>query len=121
MNIWFAAASALSVLWLGVHLFIGGREVAAPLRNSDLPPLVRDTQWLCWHYTTMAIGVMAAIFGLAAWSGETAYALSGLMLAVGFAVFGIVLAPLVGAPYRRVPQGWLFVPVVALGVLGLLS
>ncbi len=115
----FAAASATAFLWFVVHLFIGGREVARPLRAADLPDLVRDTQYLCWHFTTVAIVGMSAMFGLAAVTGETAYAVAGTLLAAGFAVTGIGLIAAIGQSHARFPQGWLFVPVAAFGLVGL--
>ena len=58
-------AAALSAVWFGVHIILGGREVAGPLRGSDLDPLVRDVSYLCWHLASWSIAATALFFGLA--------------------------------------------------------
>ena len=62
----FASASGLAAIWLGVHTFVGGRQIATPLVEATaLPSVVRHTQYLCWHFTTVAIAAMAGmLFGL---------------------------------------------------------
>ncbi|MEM1065450.1 MAG: hypothetical protein AAF771_15565 [Pseudomonadota bacterium] len=118
-TLFFAAASALSALWLAVHVLVGGREIAHPLlRASALTATVRHTQYLCWHFTTVAIAAMAALFGAAAFLGETAFATSATLLAAGFFVVGVGLVIALGEHHTRLPQGWLFLPVAALGVAG---
>lgn len=118
----FWAAAGLAALWCGVHLFMGGREVARPLRASpDLDPVVRDTQYLCWHFTTLSIACMAGFFAWAAASGQTAFAVAGTVLAAGFVLTGVSLVMAMGARHSDLPQGWLFAPVAALGVAGLVS
>lgn len=116
----FLLAGALSLLWLGVHLFVGGKEVAVPLRASaDVPAPARDTAYLCWHYTSIAIGAMAVLFGLSTLTGVAAYAEIGTALAAAFAALGIAMVPRIGQTFRVMPQGWLFVPIAALGGWGL--
>ncbi|MEL6582528.1 MAG: hypothetical protein AAFQ36_01730 [Pseudomonadota bacterium] len=117
----FSLAAALSLLWFGVHLFMGGRDVAAPLRASDLDPVVRDTSYLCWHLTSCSLLLIAVFFGLAAFAGEPAYAVAGTLLSTGFAVVGIAMTPLIKQSYAQLPQGWLFVPVTGLGLWALVS
>ncbi|MEM6409802.1 MAG: hypothetical protein AAF700_15495, partial [Pseudomonadota bacterium] len=59
-NTLFAVAGALAAIWLAVHFFIGGRQIARPLIEAGaLPSVVRHTQYLCWHFTTVAIACMA--------------------------------------------------------------
>lgn len=121
-TICFWAAAGLAVLWSGVHLVVGGREIARPMRAApDLAPLVRDTQYLCWHFTSVTIGCMAGFFAWAAASGEEALAVAGTVLATGFVLVGVGLVVFVGGRHTDLPQGWLFLPVAALGVAGLLS
>ena len=118
-NLIFGAAGALAALWFVVHLFIGGRQIARPLLEAHtLNPLVRHTQYLCWHFTTVAIAGMAIFFGMAAMTGTTAFATSATVLAGGFVVAGVGLVVSLGESHARLPQGWLFLPVAALGVMG---
>lgn len=121
MNWYFAAAGGISAVWLVVHLTAGERDVARPfLAVAALDPVVRETQYLCWHFTSVAIGCMALFLGGAAATGMVGLAIAGVALAAGFAVVGVGLVVARGARHRDVPQGWLFVPVAALGLTGLL-
>ncbi|MDX8348072.1 hypothetical protein SLH49_08740 [Cognatiyoonia sp. IB215446] len=113
------SAGFLSSIWLAVHLFVGGRQIATPLLASDLAPLVRQTQYLCWHFTSVAIAAMAVLNLWAVITDDPAFALAAFLLAVGFATVGIGLVLRLGARHLDLPQGWLFVPVALLGGLGL--
>lgn len=115
----FTGAALLSFAWLLVHVFIGGREAARPLLTSDLPPMVLQVLYLCWHIVSVTIAVMALFFALAIVFAIKAYAVAGLLLAAGFVLVGIVLVPFKGWSYRTIPQGWLFVPIVVLAAFGL--
>lgn len=121
MSFWFfSAAGGLSALWLAIHLTAGERDIAHPLlRAAELDPVVRETQYLCWHFTSVSIACMAGFFGMAALQASSTFAIAGLALAAGFALCGIFLVTIRGANHWLVPQGWLFAPVVLLGVLGL--
>lgn len=121
-NMFFAAASGLAALWLIIHTFVGGRETARPLlQAASLAPVVRHTQYLCWHFTTVAIASMAALFLFAGFTGIAAYATSATLLAAGFFVAGVATAFALGENHARLPQGWLFLPVAGLGVAGHLT
>jgi hypothetical protein len=120
-TILFGSAGALAAIWLAVHTFVGGRQIARPLvEATSLSPVVRHTQYLCWHFTTVAIAAMAAFFLLAATTGLTAYATSATVLAMGFFVVGVGLVFSLGEAHARLPQGWLCLPVAGLGLAGLL-
>lgn len=123
MSFWFfSAASTLSAIWLVIHLTAGEREVGQPLLQAEeLEDVVRETQYLCWHFTSVSIACMAGFFGLAAFWDVGVLAAAGLALASGFALCGIGLVTIRGASHRLIPQGWLFVPVAVLGLLGLLA
>ncbi|MEJ6390238.1 hypothetical protein [Gymnodinialimonas ulvae] len=114
-------ASALAAIWFAVHLILGGRQIAGPLRRSGLDPIVRDTQYLCWHFTSVAIAAMALFFALAAILGESAYAVAGLVLAAGFWISGVGIVVAIGQSHAKLPQGWLFLPVAALGLWGIVG
>ncbi|UWQ35916.1 hypothetical protein K3552_10245 [Leisingera aquaemixtae] len=113
------AASLLAALWTGVHAIIGGRECAAPLaRDRQLPDAVRETTLLCWHLVTGCLGLMA-VFLFAGARGSAEMALAGTSMAAVIAATGLLMPPLRRVKYGLLPQGWLFVPVAALGAWGL--
>ncbi|QBF31552.1 hypothetical protein [Thalassococcus sp. S3] len=112
-------AAALSAVWCVVHVVMGGRDVAGPLRHSSaLEPIVRDTAWLCWQYVSGTLALLTVLFVLGALIArqyaEVATALSGLFLMIG-----ILVVPAIGQRYGALPQGFLFLPVTVLGLTGL--
>ncbi|KIT16496.1 hypothetical protein [Jannaschia aquimarina] len=110
-------AGLLTLLWAIVHLFLGGREVARPLREAiDLPELVRATAWMCWHMVTATLFLVAALFLVGGWADRPDLVVAATLLSAGIAVAGILAAPALGVSYRTLPQGWLFVPVSGLGL-----
>ena len=113
MNIYFLAAAVMSFAWTGVHIFLGGKGIARPLLDvKDMHPTVIAIQYYCWHLVSLKIFLMGAAFlyaGLYPSTEVYALAIFAIVLAVGFAVLGIVLAPTVKQTYKNMPQGWLFV------------
>jgi hypothetical protein len=63
---------------------------------------------------------MTIFYGMAVFTGVAAYALSATLLAVGFFLVGIGLVFLLHEDHTRLPQGWLFLPVAALGLAGMI-
>lgn len=121
MNVWFFAAGVVSFMITLLHLFGGGPAVAAPLLAAqDLDDVVKYLNYYCWHLVSISIGLMGAAF---LWSGlvDTAWeaAVLGTAFAGGFCVWGIALVLLKEKRFRDMPQGWLFLPVAVLGVIGL--
>ncbi|MGB0439338.1 MAG: hypothetical protein ACPGFC_04440 [Paracoccaceae bacterium] len=112
------AACGLCVIWAFVHIVIGGREVARPLRDSDLPALIKGTTLVVWHMVSAMLIAMALIFASAAVSGSADLAWTGTVLAGMLTVVGFVVPPTLNMRYRDLPQGWLFLPVALLGLVG---
>ncbi len=120
-SLYFWVAGALSAVWFAVHLFVGGREIARPLLLATaLDPVVRHTQYLCWHFTSVTIATIAGFFFWSAYSGVSAFAAAGTVLALGFVVVGVGLVLGLKESHLKLPQGWLFLPVAGLGLYGLL-
>lgn len=118
----FVLAGALSAVWFVVHFFIGGREIARPLMHSAaIDTLVRHTQYLCWHFTSFTIAAIAGFFFWSAYSGVSAFAAAGTVLASGFVLVGVGLVFGLRERHLTLPQGWLFLPVAGLGLYGLLQ
>lgn len=115
----FLLCAILSGIWCVVHVFVGERDIARPLRlDRTLDPVVRETAFLCWHMVSVALALMSGFF-VAAIFGSSDFAWAGVLLAMGFAITGLILPRTIGAPYARLPQGFLFIPVVALGLWGI--
>ncbi|GIT90605.1 hypothetical protein JANAI62_10600 [Jannaschia pagri] len=116
----FIAASLLSGLWALVHIFAGGAQVAAPLRAAPMDTVVRETALLVWHMTSFVLLFLTGLFAWAAVSGEVILAWAGLVLSGGLTAVGIGLQIGRRLPFAVLPQGWLFVPVTALAVVGVM-
>lgn len=112
----FSFAAAMSALWFVVHLIWGGQGVATPLMaDRNLPAVVRDTSYLCWHFVSVTLALMAAFFVIAAFSNQPGMGLAATMLAAGFTVVGVALPLFIGQKWSILPQGWLFLPITVLG------
>lgn len=123
MNTAFLAAGGLSVIITLVHTFLGGVKIARPLLESkELGAVAKYTNYYCWHLVTIALAIMAVGFllpGLGYLHQDSA--LIALLLAGGFALWGVILVPFKSLSYKLLPQGWFFVPVAALGLWGVMS
>lgn len=109
------AAAGLTFVWFVVHTFVGGAEVAAPLRAADLPIAVMAPAWMVWHMVTLILLLNAALFALGTHRGDRSFLLAGAAIAAAFCLSGIAAAILTGAGFAQLPQGLLFVPTAALG------
>ncbi len=119
-DILILAAGGLAFVWLGLHLFAGGRQIMTPvLAAPDLDPIIRETQYLCWHFVSVTIALMAGFNLWAVIAADRSFAVAALVLAAGFAAVGIYLVMRLGSRHLDLPQGWLFVPVAVLGAFGL--
>ncbi len=120
MNIWFLAAGATSLAITLLHLFGGGPTIAAPLLAAkDLDDVAKFVNYYCWHVVSICLAVMAASFawsGLAATAWETA--VLGTAMAIAFCIWGIALVIIKHQRFSAMPQGWLFLPVAILGLVG---
>ncbi len=125
MNYYFLAAALLSFTWTGVHLIQGGTYIARPLLDTkDMHPVALYTQYYCWHLVSLEIFIMGAAFLYSAiYPSQTILLLSifATTLAASFAILGIALVPLVKQTYKNMPQGLLFVPILILGIIGVMQ
>ena len=113
-------AAGLSLAWFLLHFLAGGRLVARPLRDHPgLDHTVMATMWMCWHMVTALLLLMALFFLAAVIWDNRGLAIAGTACAAAFTLAGIAAAPVLGTRYKVIPQGWLFVPVAALGLLAL--
>ena len=122
MMLFFLLAGGLSVAVMLLHLFAGGPVVAAPLLAAqDLKKVPKYTQYYCWHLVSISLGLLGLCFlWPALLGGSDDLALLGTVMAALYALWGLVL-PFLSArrlSYLELPQGWLFVPIALLGLLG---
>ncbi|MEM8692169.1 MAG: hypothetical protein AAGG57_09805 [Pseudomonadota bacterium] len=120
LDVYLWIASALSGAWFLVHFFIGGRQVAGPLRAStDLGEMPRAVAWMCWHMVSITLFLLATFFAGAILFDMPGLGWAGVLIAAGLSGVGLIAAPFMSVSYRLMPQGFLFLPIVILGVLGL--
>lgn len=116
----FSIAAALSLAWALVHLFVGGRQIARPLLAAQMPVTARSTAWMCWHFVSVTLFLLATFF-LAAAFGSDDLGLAGTLIAAAFFFTGLWAKTMTGETFARLPQGWLFLPVALAGLWGLLA
>ncbi len=122
MTLALAAGAASGGLAL-LHIVAGGRAIARPLIDArDIGETAKYTNYYCWHLVSIVLVLMSAGFFFAAFRPDPSdLTLLLTAIAAAFAVWGIVLPVSVGQSYGQMPQGWLFVPIAALGLGILLS
>ncbi len=59
-NYWYLAAAMSCVAMLGMHVFVGGPQLNAPIQASALPDGIRAVSEVAWHSVTAAFALMAA-------------------------------------------------------------
>jgi hypothetical protein len=121
MNYYLSAAGAVSLIIAFIHVFAGGPSIATPMRNSpNLSPVVRQTNYYCWHLVTINLLLLAAVF---LWASTTPSAwelgLIGTITASGYCLWGFFLVTSTRQSFLHMPQAFMFLPVAVLGALGM--
>ncbi|KAJ56158.1 hypothetical protein ACMU_10425 [Actibacterium mucosum KCTC 23349] len=120
-QIYLMSAAALSAVWFLVHTFLGGRQVARPLRQATgMTDEARVVAWMCWHFVTATLLVLTLCFGGALIWAMPGLTLAGTALAAGFVAVGTWVTARSDIGFAKAPQGLLFIPQVVLGALALL-
>ena len=121
MNFFFVTAAAIAAFNTALHFYLGGQQIARPLLDAQsFSDKVKYVQYFCWHIATLTLAFQAVLFVVAAIvPGQPSYAIIGTALAASVGLLGLTLPIGLRVGYRIVPQGWLFVPVAALGIAGL--
>ncbi len=121
MTVWlFGIAAGWTAPVAVVHVTMGGRELARPLRGATgLAPEVRAVALMCWHVTSVAFVAMAAGFALAAGAGNMTAGIAATVLSAAFVPIGLAMARRCGVSLARAPQGLVFLPGAALGLAAL--
>lgn len=120
MNVFFAAAAFLSAAVFLIHTFLGGRTIAVPLLNAqDLHLVPKLTSYYCWHIVTITLAIVSGMFVYAAYSQSgTDLGWAATLLTLGYCLLGLWVPVAKSQTYKNMPQGWLFLPIVIMGVLG---
>lgn len=119
---WISAAFILACLMTVVHIFVGGRLIASPLLESDLPDLARLTLYLCWHGITIVLAGMAGLFALPLFRGPNREALTlGTGLALSFFVLGWTMIVACSVSPLTLPQWIIFGPMSVCGLMAIRS
>lgn len=119
LHLLLAGFAALAVCL--THLVLGGREIVRPfLAVEKMPSIARYTLYYCWHLVTITLAGMALAFLMAAQpGGARALAIFATVGAASFATLNFGMNLRLGLSFTRHPQGFLFLPVAALGAAGL--
>jgi hypothetical protein len=120
VNLWLVAASVAALATCIAHVFLGGRLFARPLLRSDLKPVVKHTNYYCWHLVTAALALMAGALAWAAFAPDArAAAIMAALLATAFLIVSVVENLALKLSFVRHPQGAFFAIVTALAGIGL--
>lgn len=119
MNGWLGAAGLAAAFTFCIHTFVGGRMIAKPLLEGDLPAQMKTVLYGCWHFATICLAAFVVAFFLAAFYPvliSLAWFVSGIfsvlcLMALAIAVWG-------GAPFLRSPHWMMFSVTALLGFVG---
>jgi hypothetical protein len=113
-------ALALGLAMTGIHVFIGGRLIAAPLLASNLADLPKFTLYLCWHGITIVLGGLALAFadGLF-WRKRRDVVLIASVIAGLFAFLSLSIGLFTRQSPLDLPQWLVLGPMAVAGFLAL--
>lgn len=120
MNLYLFLAGIAALDVCLTHLVLGGREIVRPfLAVEKMPGIARYTLYYCWHLVTITLFGMALAFLMAAQvGGARELAVFASLGAASFAALNFAMNWRLGLSFARHPQGFLFLPVAALGAVG---
>jgi len=117
------AAAVVNALTAGVHIFMGGADVVAPLFDSNLQRIPLLTLYAVWHMVSAILVLSAIALFLLSYRKKSLEKGLLFFLGVTYSVFGLVFLVVCfvnfdGSLFLELPQWMLLLPV---GVLTLLS
>ena len=114
-----AAAAIILILTAGIHAFVGGPEINAPVQQSTLDPVVRSVSAVVWHALTVLFLIMAAAAYWAARRANPALVVTLGAICFGFAALFLVIGLTALGTVWPMPQWIIFVVTGALFIWGL--
>lgn len=120
INFWFAAAGALMVLTVFIHIFLGGPEVLTPTRASALDPVTISVLSVIWHGVTWILTLIAAALLWASTRSATALVVFVTAIQIGFAALFIFYGVTDLGTLMPMPQWIIFLGIPALTLIGLI-
>ena len=110
------AAILMAFTW-GLHVFVGGPEINAPLRGSDLPAELRSTFTVVWHFVSVHLFLMSLALAWLAFQKNTALYWAVFGHVWGFAVLFLLFSWIDFDSLWALPQWTLFL-LIGLAMLG---
>lgn len=126
MNLWFFIAGILAFIVCLLHVFLGGKECARPLLNTNaLNSVAKYTNYYCWHMVTITIMALGVMFICASFM-PLGYplAICATILAGLFSIWNLSLYFAKRKEFRAwydLPQWLLFLPIAVFGFIGVLN
>lgn len=118
-NPFMLAAALLMAMTASVHVFVGGPEVMAPLRQTGIDPVAAAVLQVVWHMVTLML--VAAAGALAYLVRRRNPALSVLLIVINLGTALLFLAygaALLGTVWPM-PQWVIFLALAGLTAIGL--
>ena len=100
-----ASATALGTWW--IHTFLGHRVVLNPMLRADYQPFARATMEVCWHITTLFLGIITGMLMVATVHPDPAVSRLFLAISLIFSLPSALMFPVIAK--RRFGR-WLAMP-----------
>ena len=95
-----------------IHFFAGGAEIAAPLLQSSLDPVVKVTLYFCWHIVSFLLLIMTACFLVPFFRSDgRAFVLIATLFTWMIALWNVAYVLMDQLPFIYLPQWVLFVAI----------
>ena len=122
INIWLLSAAILAFVACLLHLFAGGKVAARPLlADEKFNHIAKYTLWYAWHNVTlMLLGISVMLLIAAFIPQQIALAIAAVLLVASVFLLSLAMIIKFRLKFLQFPQWLLFLPVLGLGIIGLL-
>jgi len=111
MDVALVALGAFTLFIFGVHVVMGGREVATPMLTANFDLTARRVMWVCWHAVSAELllgGTVLLVAGLVT-ASETSIALVRAVATIHLAYMALFLA-VIAISRKDLKRAWLRMP-----------